>query len=350
MTANGKKYLYFGMGLVISAVLIWALFRNIALSELWSALRSANYLWLIPNVALIFFTMYQRAYRWSFMVAPIERVPFSKLLAATWIGFMANNVLPLRLGEFVRAYSLSSQHKRITKSASLATIFVERMVFDLVALLLIFCGVLYFSKMELDEQMRFALSLTIGVALIGLIMIFVLARKPEQMGSAITRLLFFIPEAGKDLIRSVLIKFSRGLEFLSNKKVTAFIGIQTLMIWLLMGISNIFVFYAFGLDLPVDASYVVLVVVSISILVPAAPGFVGVFHAGAVWSLMAYGVPKTEALSCAIVLHATQYIVVTLMGFVYLKKEHLSLKQLEDEASADDDNSDFPEEPATQQL
>ncbi|MDH3892026.1 MAG: flippase-like domain-containing protein [candidate division Zixibacteria bacterium] len=350
MTLTAKKYLYFVLGLVISAVLIWALFRNIAFSDLWSALRGANYLWLIPNVALIVLTMYQRAYRWRFMVEPIGRVPFSKLLAATWIGFMANNVLPLRLGEFVRAYSLSSQHKQITKSASLATIFVERMVFDLVALLLIFGGVLYYSKIVLDESMRFGLNITIVVALVGLVLIFILARKPEQMGRAITRCLFFIPDSGTELIRSVLVKFARGLEFLRDARVTAWVGMQTLMIWLLMGISNIFVFFAFGLDLPLDASFVVLVVVSISILVPSAPGFVGVYHAGAVWSLVAYGVPKAEALSCALVLHAAQYIVVTLMGFIYLKKEHLSLKRLGEEASAGDHEPDEPKESESQPV
>lgn len=350
MTLSAKKYLYLSLGLAISAALIWALFRNIHFDDLWAALKGANYLWLIPNIALIVLTMYQRAYRWHFMVEPIGHVPFSKLLAATWIGFMANNVLPLRLGEFVRAYSLSSQHKQITKSASLATIFVERMVFDLVALLLIFGGVLYFSKIVLDEKMWYGLNLTIAVALTGLVLIFVLARRPEQMGRAVTRLLFFIPDSGKNLIRSVLVKFARGLEFLKDAKVTAYIGLQTLLIWILMGISNIFVFYAFGLDLPLDASFVVLVVVSISILVPSAPGFVGVYHAGAVWSLMAYGVPKAEALSCALVLHAAQYIVVTLTGFIYLKKEHLSLKRLGEEASASDNDSDKPEEPGPQQL
>ena len=48
-------------------------------------------------------TMYQRAYRWRAMTEPITYIPFPRLLAATCVGFMANNVLPLRLGEFVRA-------------------------------------------------------------------------------------------------------------------------------------------------------------------------------------------------------------------------------------------------------
>ena len=130
-----------------------------------------------------------------------------------------------------------------------------------------------------------------------------------------------------------MLKFSRGLEFLSNVKSVALVALQTVLIWLLMGLSNIFVFWAFGFNLSLDASYVLLVVVSISILVPSSPGFVGVYHAGAVWSLMTYGISKEDALSCALVLHAAQYIVVTVMGFYFLKKEHLSLKKLGEEAT-----------------
>jgi len=321
------------LGLGISLLLLWFLFRNINFTELKAALRGANYLWLIPNAVLIFVTMYQRAFRWRYMLAPIKRVEFSKLLAATWIGFMANNVLPLRLGEFVRAYSLSSQDREITKSASLATIFVERMVFDLVALLLIFGAVLYVSHLSLDQSMKFGLNIAIAIALFGILVVLVLALKPNQAGRLLARYLFFAPVTVREFIKNVVLKFSRGLEFLSNPRSVALVAAQTILIWLFMGFSNIFVFWAFGFKLSLDASYVVLVVVSISILVPSSPGFVGVYHVGAVWSLMAYGVSKEDALSCALVLHAVQYIVVTVMGFYFLKKEHLSLKKLGDEAT-----------------
>ncbi len=333
MTSRTKRLIYILVGIGISAVLIWALFRNINFSELVGALRDANYWWLIPNIVMIVVTMYQRALRWRAMVAPIKRVEFRHLLSATCIGFMANNVLPLRLGEFVRAYALSARDKAVTKSASLATIFVERMVFDLVALLLIFGGVLYFSHLSLDEDMQRGLMIAIAIALIGIVLMVALAMKPSQAGRLLTRYLFFVPDTFKQTLEGVVIKFSRGLEFLTNYKSVASVGFQTMLIWLLMGFSNIFVFKAFGLDLPLDAAYVVLVVVSISILVPSSPGYVGVYHAGAVWSLMHYGVGREAALSCALVLHAAQYIVVTLMGFYFLRKEHLSLKRLEEEAT-----------------
>ena len=333
MTLRAKKLLYIVIGLGISAILLWVLFRNINFNELGTVLKEANYWWLIPNVFFIILTMYQRAYRWRAMVKPITHVTYQRLLAATCIGFMANNVLPLRLGEFVRAYSLASREKNITKSASLATIFVERMVFDLVALLLIFGCILYFSELSLDPSMVQGLTVAVGIALVGIMFILVLALKPVQAGHLMTRYLFFVPDSVKESLESLVMKFSRGLVFLTDYRSVASVAGQTLLIWLLMGFSNIFVFKAFGLDLPLDAAYVVLVVVSVSILVPSSPGFVGVYHAGAVWSLMRYGVSQADALSCALVLHAAQYIVVTLLGFYFLKKEHLSLKNLEEEAS-----------------
>jgi len=333
MTVKTKKYLYLAIGLSISVILIWFLFRNINLKELVVALESANYYWLIPNAVLIVLTMYQRAYRWHFMILPIKNVKFKNLMAATCIGFMANNVLPLRLGEFVRAYSLSAQDKDVPKSAALANIFVERLVFDLIALLLIFGAVIYFAPIKFDDNMRLGLYVTIVVALIGIVTMFIMASRPEKVGQILTRYLFFLPDRIKDSIKGIVHKFSQGLAFITDAKSVMWVSVQTMLIWILMGLSNYFVFIAFDLHVPLDASFVVLVVVSISILVPSSPGFVGVYHAGAVWSLMAYGISKEEALSCALVLHATQYIIVTLMGFYYLKKEHLSLKTLEERAT-----------------
>lgn len=338
MTARARKLSYLIAGLIVSGFLIWMLFRNIDINELARALRGANYLWLIPNVLMIVLTMYQRAFRWRYMIAPIKIVPFSNLMAATCIGFMANNVLPLRLGEFVRAYSLARQDKGITKSASLATIFVERMVFDLVALLLIFGAIVWFStglRSHIEENMVAATKLAIAIALVGLLSMLLLALRPNQVGNILTRYLFFLPGKALEFVRSVIMKFSEGLQFLTDPKAVANVGTQTFLIWILMGLSNYFVFKAFGFDIPLDASFVLLVVVSVLILAPSTPGFLGVYHYGVVLSLKVYDITDERALSCALVLHAAQYIVVTLMGFYFLKKEHLSLKDLEEDATGE---------------
>ena len=79
MSDKSKRTRYVILGIIISAILIWLLFHNVDFSELMAALKGANYWWLIPNVLIIILTMYQRAYRWKFMVAPIGKVPFEKL-------------------------------------------------------------------------------------------------------------------------------------------------------------------------------------------------------------------------------------------------------------------------------
>jgi hypothetical protein len=335
MSQAGRRTLYLIIGLAVSVILLWLLFRNINFRELGAALTQANYWWLIPNVLFIVLGMYQRAYRWRFMLQPIKRVQYSNLLAATCIGFMANNVLPLRLGEFVRGYSLASQDKEISKSASLATIFVERMVFDLVALLLIFGAVLAGSHLPIHDDMKEGTLVAILIALIGVLFMLMFALRPVQAGNLMTRYLPFLPDSVKEKVREIVIKFSRGLEFIKDTKILSWVMLQTIIIWLFMGLSNYFVFVAFGFDLPLSASYVLLVVVSISILVPSSPGYVGVYHFGTVWALSQYGIAQEQALSFALVLHAAQYIPITAMGFYYLKKEHLSLKKLEQEAVAE---------------
>lgn len=325
------------VGILISVLLLYSLFKDIEFVKLWVVLKGANYIWLLPNIILIVISMYQRAFRWRSMLAPVKKVAFSNLMAATCVGFMANNILPLRLGEFVRAYSLSSQDKDISKSSSLANIFVERMVFDLMALLMIFGLVLSFFGMPWDDQFQFGLSVAVSIAVIGLIFILIMALKPKQASRLIIRYLSFLPDSVTVRIDDVVHKFSLGLEFLTNSKMVLSVGAQTIMIWALMGISNYFVFLAFGFDLPISASYVLLVIVSVAILVPSSPGFVGVYHMGVVWTLTTYGISQEDALSFALVLHATQYLTVTLMGFYYLKKEHLSFKEIEDVAEAEND-------------
>ena len=329
MTRGQRKWISFGLGLTISIVAVWLFLRGVDYRGLVGALSRANYWWLLPNIFFVMFAMYQRAYRWYYMLLPVKPVKFSNLLAATCIGFMANNVLPLRLGEIVRAYSLSYQDREVSKSASLATIFIERMVFDLVALLIIFGGVLTVTTRTIGDDMKQGLYIAILIALVGIALVAYLALRPEQAGNYLTKYLFFVPERGKEIVRAVVKRFSTGLAFVTQGRIATSVALQTLFLWLCMGFSNYFVFLAFGFKLPLEASYFLLVVVSVSILIPSSPGFIGVYHVAAVLTLSQYGIGGDEAKAFALVLHAAQYIPITLMGFYYLKKEHLSLRQLE---------------------
>jgi len=334
MTKKQKKILTQVLGIAISAGLVIFLFYKIDFSELAGALKGANYWWLLPNIILIMVTMVFRAYRWKHMILPIKNIPLPRLFSITMIGFMANNVLPFRLGEFVRAYSLSSKEE-VSKSASLATIFVERIVFDLLALLAIFGLVLLISPLIFIEELKIGAIVTICTGMVGLLFAVYLSHRSDRNSHILKRLLGIFPERFQPIVENTVSKFATGLDFMRDWKHVFWVTFHTFVIWVVMGLSNYFVLLAFGWsDLPVAASFVILVVVSILIMVPASPGFIGVYHYGTVLSLGFYGISREQALSCALVMHATQFLVITLVGFYYLRREHLSLKQIEKQAES----------------
>ncbi|MCX6831744.1 MAG: lysylphosphatidylglycerol synthase domain-containing protein, partial [candidate division Zixibacteria bacterium] len=101
-------------------------------------------------------------------------------------------------------------------------------------------------------------------------------------------------------------------------------------------VSNYLIFLAFGMSyLTIDASFVVLAVVSVGIMLPNAPGFIGPYQYLTVLSLSLYNVPAADAAACSIVMWATQYFTITLAGLYHLKQEHLSLKEVENSSVSD---------------
>lgn len=323
------------LGILISGFLIWLLVRGIDFDKMASALASADYIWLLPNVVLIVFSMFLRAWRWRYMLDPIAQVGSRPLLSATCIGFMANNVLPLRLGEFARAYSLSAQEPQVSKSATLATVFVERMVFDLVALLVIFEAVAIGAHSAVDTRLQSGALIAGGVGLVGVMIVIALVLRPETVGARVARFVPFANDKVRAIVSDTVRKFSQGVVFIRDPKKLWPVILYTAVIWLLMGISNYFVFLAFHFSLPLSASFVLLVMVSISILIPSSPGFVGVYHAAAAYTLSLYGVSAEHALSFSVVLHLAQYIPITALGLYFLKTQHLSLGGLQRAAQSD---------------
>ena len=121
------------IGLAVSGLFLLLLLFRVDREEIVSALSNANYLYVVPAIALYFVAVYFRAIRWSYLLSPIGRFPVSRLFPVVIIGYMANNLLPARLGELVRSYYLA-RRETVSGSTALATVAVERL-YDGVALL-----------------------------------------------------------------------------------------------------------------------------------------------------------------------------------------------------------------------
>lgn len=327
-----KRYI---LGFLIGALFLWFSVRKVDLSQVWLAMEHANYWYLLPNLFFTFAGMWLRAVRWKVMLDPIGKVPLPKVYASTMIGFMANNVLPFRLGEFVRPYSIGVTGN-ISRSAAMATIALER-VFDMFALLLFLVWVLIaLPSLAAVDWLDNVGYLALGISVLLLIFLAAIKRWPEPSRKLVERFLSLFPKRVAYLGAEIFGKFVTGLSVMGSAGGVLYLSFLSLLVWALSAFNSYFMLLAFDLHLGPLAWFTWLVVVSLGIMLPAAPGFIGTYQAFTVVSLALFGVSKELALAVSVVTHAMQFFPITLAGLYHLKKEHLSLKYESNEKTIDD--------------
>jgi uncharacterized protein (TIRG00374 family) len=293
---------------------------------MWQALQQANYLWLFPAVGFMFISLWLRAIRWGYFMEPIKPgIGLHKLFAAMMIGYFGNNVFPLRAGEVLRAYAIGKS-AGVSRMASFATIFVERLI-DVFSLLLLIGFSIFFHEYPAWIE-KGSIAIFAGTALVTAFMIALMlhTKGTLRLTSRLTRP---FPEKLQQFVNKLLCSFLDGFAIFKKSERFWTIIWQSVVMWLLYAAVNYAVLEAFSLNeqLPIGASFVILVIVNISILIPAAPGYVGTFHLAAQQGVMLFGISKSAALSFALILHIANFIPITLVGFIYFYREQLSLRE-----------------------
>jgi uncharacterized protein (TIRG00374 family) len=339
----------FIIGILISIIfLVWAL-ANEDLGQVGSAFMKANYLALIPALALYAVGVWLRGVRWRILLSPIApTVSVYKTFEVVVIGYMANDVLPARIGELVRAYVLSKR-EGVRKTATLATIVVERIFDGLVLVGFATVVVFYVTIVNpsllstgsghqlgtlLTEQSRVigAAAVAFLVALVGFVFV---ASSRSRVRSVLQLGLKFVPARLHSRVEALTDSFIDGLGSLRSASGMAAVFGLSILAWL-FETSMYYILGNWGFNLQSGGSplpfYAYMLATSfanLSTLIPQAPGFVGVFDAIAKIVLVgAFGVPGNQAISYVLVLHAALLIPITLLGFVYLARESLSWRDL----------------------
>ncbi len=317
-----RRYL---AGVLISAVFLYLAFRKAHLSEVVSALRSADYAYFAPAAALILLSLFLRAVRWRYLLNPIKPVGMRSLFAATAIGSMGNYLLPARIGELIRAHVIGEKEK-ISRGASFATIVVER-VFDGFTLLL-FLAVILLLGTPLPGWLRDATTAAVVfyiVALGGLIAFTVKTELVLRVGAALVRPL---PDKIGGLLMRVLDRFGGGLRILKSSKDIVLTSLLSPLVWVPNAIMIQLLFMSFGIQVPAAISFLLLVALCIGIMIPSAPGFIGTIQYVSVAVLALFGVPRGQALSFSIVYHLGVFVPIVGAGLVSLVMEGVSFREL----------------------
>ena len=321
-----QGHVWVGMG--ISLVLVGYLFSRVDYDQLWLSLTSADGALLLAAAALLAGTLLIRAWRWRYLLAPLKSVRFSHAMSATSIGLMANMILPLRLGEIVRAAVLGYQ-EGIDGSASFATVVVDRLL-DGFTLLLILAVLLISALLPLDQaweaKLRWGGVLLFAFYLGVFVLLFALQRSPARVLSRLRRLCSCLPTRWVENFCRHVESFSAGLHTLDRTEYLGQIVVTSLMLWGLTGLYNFLVVRAFGLNLPLAVGFLLVVVQAAAVMLPASPGFIGTHHAASFACLSLWGVAPEMALSVALVMHAIGYFLSIAIGALYLWAVGISLR------------------------
>ena len=312
-------------GFGISALFLYLTFRGIDLAKMRDSLSRVNYPMLSVPLAMFALHFTLRAMRWGVFIRPLGTVSLLDRQAATVIGFATNNLLPFRLGEFARAYVLTTK-SGIPFPASFATVALAR-IFDILALGVVFVALMLVFPLPPAAKSGGLVAIPACLGILGFLI--ALKLREAQALAFLEAVLRAFPQALAGVIRRLVRSFLPGLESVASAwdLLRAF-GLS-LATWALIVVYNSTMIRAYGLDLPWYTSLLIVTFLAVAISVPQAPGYWGVYQGAVVLSVgMVPGaqVSDEDAAGFALLLHGCQFLLTTLWGVYYLMRGHVSLK------------------------
>ncbi|MBN1999630.1 flippase-like domain-containing protein [candidate division KSB1 bacterium] len=319
-------------GILLSIFFMYLSFRKVEFGQMFSAFKQASYIYILPSVLIMFFSHWLRALRWQFLLEPIKKIDLPTLYSSLLVGYMANTFLPAHLGEFLRAYMVGKK-RPVASGAVFGTIVTERIVdvFTLLVLLALTLVVFPFPDwVKKSGYVSFA-----GIIVLFMIL-FLLKRYRDKGTRIVEKVLTIFPKSMAQKVVALLHSFLDGIVPLKRKTHYLITLILSIVIWLCYALIFQLLFYAFDLaavyQLPWYAALVLLVITTISVLVPSTPGYVGTYHYLCMLSLQMFGVPDNKGLAFAFVAHGINFLPLLIVGLIILSFEKTSLKSMQNEA------------------
>ena len=318
-----KQYVRAIVGVALAAACLYFAFRGIEYRELWESLRQADYVWLVPAMCFVVVSMIFRAFRWRCLLSPVKRVGFMDLFSAINICFMANNFLPARSGEFIRAVLIGKKH-RVSISTVLATVVLER-IFDAICVMALFLYLIF--SFTVDEKWKKA-GLGLVILYSAILALLVLGRMYSQSVQRVAhRILSRFSSSFAQKICGIIDSFLQGLNVLKEWRQVALIGMLSVCVWGTILATYYFLCGAFGVHMTPQGYVLLVCALAVAVMAPI-PGYIGSFHAAYRAALVVFGYTSSLALACAIVAHGAQYVCITLLGALCLWREGLSFGRL----------------------
>ena len=290
-------------GIVISIGGIYWAFRGFQVSDFVASIQEVEIIYLVIATFLLWGSVWLRALRWKWLFKKADSPSIPSLYRAELIGYFGNNVLPLRLGELLRSYIVGMENN-LSKSFVIGTVVLERLM-DMLAL--IFLAFLLLLINPLEESIR-SYVLWSGIISIFTLTIFLFILPRIKVIKADHKILIIIKQIVDGLLSI-------------RKEMVIPVIISSLLIWCIYWMDVFLLQRAFQFNLSWAQVLTVLVISSVALSIPSAPGMIGTFHAAVKYTMVdLFAYSANEGNSFAILMHAYGYILFTLLGAYFFMR------------------------------
>jgi len=310
-------------GFALSALAIGTFIYMFDMERVGRSLLRVRWTHVAASVVIFLGAFMVRSLRWKLLLTPLGRYPFGKVRDVLIIGYMANLLLPARLGELARAMALWKV-TGASRRGGLTTIGLARL-FDgcfLLALLVVL-GLLF----EVPPWARRVTSVLVVLMSCVLVLAVWLAFHERSLFWLMEHLLFFLGRF-KQRVVDFFRRFAAGTHALRRPPLVGGCLAATVVIWTLEFCVYLTMMRGFDIALPAWSALLAMAITNIGIAAPSAPGFVGVFEAACSGAVIALGLDKELGLSYAIGVHIMMYVTLVVTGQILMYRLGLRLSDL----------------------
>lgn len=331
MPAFWKKKQFWGS--IIAIVLLAYCVEDISISQIKVMYQSVNFYFLIPSLAFSFGMIIFRAVRWRVIIEKTKKVGLIRIISLYSAGQVVNISMPALTGQVGRLL-LFAKKESLSKTYVFSTIVLE-VVFDAVTMFLFIIFLSTASFAFPPEYRSVSIILAIGTGIL-IILLYILLHFEKQIGVLGKKILRGRWPGVYITLKRFSKSFTKGISLLRSTQYFFRTFMFSVASWVAHALLIYFLFTSFGFNLPIIAAIVVMVLNTLALMIPITPGNVGTFELVVVAALLAYGIPKSDAVLFAMALHILDLIPIFIMGLFFLRSEKVNLKEIHEQGAKEE--------------
>ena len=323
-----KRYI----GVIFSLTLIFYLVFKFDWASICEILINADPIYVVLASCFQLLNLLVRSVRWQYLLHPIKNIPFTAVISATAIGTLGNNILPARMGELVRTRLLAKQQGMSTTS-TFSTLVVEK-VMELACLMALVIIIIFSSTADSfflpltsflgTQKTLLKYATIIFISILAIFLFFLMIQNDRHKNKLVNLFVKILPFSNRSFIESTSTKMIVGLDLRLGWRKLLLIILLSFVLWFFIGIRTFLSLEALNLGITLEASFLMVVILTFALTIPSAPGFWGNFHFVVIYILGLMNVDENLAASAAILLHGIYFFVSSIVGLIFLfcQKNH----------------------------